>query len=58
MELQDYKNDNIYQNNIAILSMSRVDEDSGQTTVQFNPHSVAVNSRVSLTFPIDLINIF
>ncbi|XP_054159729.1 prolyl endopeptidase FAP-like, partial [Oppia nitens] len=44
MELQDIK-DNIYANNIAILSMSRVDADSGRTTAQFNRPSHALNSR-------------
>jgi hypothetical protein len=44
MELQD--KDNIYQNNIAILSMSRVDEESGRRTMQFNPPSQMINSQV------------
>ena len=49
MELKEMDNNNIYQNSIAILSMSRVDEDSGMTT-QFSPPSHHLNPTVGLIF--------
>ncbi|CAG2112873.1 unnamed protein product, partial [Medioppia subpectinata] len=52
------KKENIYQNNIAILSMSRVDEESGRPTVQFNPPSHTINSsfKCMYTFASSLIS--